>query len=290
MKQVSLFLLSFFFVLAFTACGGGEGDGKNGGQDSTAKNNPAPDKGGDNGAMTNGSLKVYKLEGSPAFADAGLEMTMPERGVSLAAGENKFNFNVTNYNLGEQSPGADGSNIASNGLANSGKGQHIHLILNNGPYSAHYEPGFEKVLKDGHYVCLAFLSRSWHESVKNESAFAVSQFVVGNPGEYKEADFKAPHMFYSRPKGTYYGAEKDKLLLDFFLVNTTLAADGNRVKATINGQEFTFTEWAPYVIEGLEYGEVTVRLQLLDKDNQQVPGPFNDVTRTVTLAEKKPNS
>jgi hypothetical protein len=32
-------------------------------------------------------------------------------------------------------------------LANSAKGQHIHFIVNNGPYSAHYSNNFEKELK-----------------------------------------------------------------------------------------------------------------------------------------------
>ncbi len=224
-------------------------------------------------------LKLYALEGSQAYPEASLTATSPAVGSDLPSGKNQFAFEVGNYELGQQTPGAE-----TMGLANSGKGQHIHLILNNGPYSAHYEPEFLKEMEDGHYVMLAFLSRSYHESVKNANSFAVQQFVVGTPEDnYKEADLTAPHMFYSRPKGTYKAGDYDKLLLDFFLVNTDLGPEGNKVRATINGVEFTLTKWAPYVVEGLEAGETTVKLEFIDKDGNLIESPFNPVERTVTL-------
>jgi hypothetical protein len=74
-------------------------------------------------------------------------------------------------------------------------------------------------------------------------------------------------------------------MLDFFLLNTTLSEDGNKVRATINGKEFMITEWAPQVIKGLPKGEVTVKLELLDASGNLIPGGFNEVTRTVTLKE-----
>lgn len=222
-------------------------------------------------------LTVTAMTDSPAFSDATLSVNSPSDGDSLSAGPVNFDFTVENYNLGEQTPDA-----ATKGIANSDKGQHIHLILNNGPYSAHYEAGFEKEMEAGHYVMLAFLSRSYHESVKNDAAALVQQFTVGDV-DAEAADLTAPHMFYSRPKGTYTGDDTKKLMLDFFLLNTTIAPDGNKVRATINGTEFIFTEWVPYVIEGLAMGEVTIRLELIDADGNVVPGPFNDVTRTVTL-------
>ncbi len=130
---------------------------------------------------------------------------------------------------------------------------------------------------------LAFLSRSYHESVKEPSAFVVRQFTVGD-GRAEPVDLDAPHLFYSRPKGTYVGDDARRLMLDFFLVNTTLSEDGNRVRATVNGTEFVFTDWTPYVIEGLPMGEVEITLELLDASGEAVPGRFNSVTRTVTLA------
>ena len=225
------------------------------------------------------AITLTKLAGSPAFAEASLGLTSATPGDS---GSYEFDFEVSGYELGAQTQGPEG-------LANSGKGQHIHFIVDNGPYSAHYDPTFttDKLQDDGNHVVLAFLSRSYHESVKNmgeSSSWAVAQYQTGE-GEYEQADFTAPHMFYSRPKGTYKGADTKKLLLDFFLLNTTLSPDGNKVRATIQGEEFMIDEWAPYVIEGLPMGEISIKLELIDAEGQPVPGPFNVVERQVTLAE-----
>ena len=103
--------------------------------------------------------------------------------------------------------------------------------------------------------------------------------------EATEADLTVPHLFYSRPKGTYKGADTEKVMLDFYLMNTTLSPDGNKVKATINGNEFMIEEWAPHYIEGMPMGENTIKLELIDAEGNPIEGPFNSVERTVTLSE-----
>ena len=231
-----------------------------------------------NAPMTVGEVTLSIHSGSPEYPNAVLSHGPLE--VS-ETGEAAFNFTVTDYELGAQTEGA-----GQNGLANSGKGQHIHLIVNNGPYSAHYEPGFNHQLEDGNNVILAFLSRSYHESVKNGKAFVLTQVAVGeNAGE--PADLDGPHMFYSRPKGTYAGEATDKVLLDFFLHNVSLGGEtGNVVRATINGNVFYLDQWLPYTMEGLKDGENSVKLELLDKEGNLIPGPFNAVDRTFVLEKE----
>lgn len=227
-------------------------------------------------------ITLTPLEGSPAFPEASLNLAeIPSQADDSSF---SFTFDVSGYTLGEQTTPA-----SPNNLANSGKGQHIHFIVNNGPYSAHYEPTFtsNKFKEDGNYVILAFLSRSYHESVKNladPSSFEVTQI---NKGGGEEADLEAPHMFYSRPKGKYSGEGAKKVLLDFFLLNIDLAPDGNKVKVTINegAAEFMIDKWQPYVLEGAPMGTLTVKLELLDAEGQLVPSPFNPVVREVTLEE-----
>ncbi len=187
-------------------------------------------------------ISLSKLEGSPKFEDAAIALS----DVSVGNVENDtvlvdFNFKVDN---------------------------------------AYYEPTVSKDIPVGNHVLLSFLSRSYHESVKN--AFLVTPLKVGEP-EGEAPDLSAPHMFYSRPKGTYSGKDTENLLLDFFLVNTEISETGNKVLATIEGEEFEITEWAPYVIKGLGKGEITIRLQLVDQNGELIPGPFNDVTRKVML-------
>jgi len=162
-------------------------------------------------------------------------------------------------------------------LANSDKGQHIHFIVNNGPYSAHYINNFKKKLNDNNNVILAFLSRSYHESVKNPNAFILTQI-----GENK-IDLNNEFLFYSRPKGTYKGKDTEKLLLDFYLINTTISPEGNKVKATINDTEFIITEWAPYYLQGLPKGEIKIKLELINSKGELVDSPFNPSVRIVTL-------
>ena len=58
---------------------------------------------------------------------------------------------------------------------------------------------------------------------------------------------------------------------------------GNKVLARINGQEFEIAKWQPYLIEGMPMGKNTIELQLVDKDDKPVEGPFNTVKREITL-------
>ena len=214
-------------------------------------------------------ITLSKLEGSPPYLDAKISTA------SITLGDENeyaFSFDISDYELGAQT-----INNIENQLANSGKGQHIHFIVNNGPYSAHYTNNFKKKLNDNSNVILAFLSRSYHESVKNPNAFVLTQI-----GEDK-IDLNNEFLFYSRPKGTYKGKDTEKLLLDFYLINTKISPEGNKVKATINDTEFIITEWAPYYLQGLPKGEVKIKLELLNAEGKLVDGPFNPSVRSVTL-------
>ena len=214
-------------------------------------------------------ITLSKLEGSPPYLNAKISsasITLDDDN------EYAFSFDISDYELGAQT-----INTFENQLANSGKGQHIHFIVNNGPYSAHYTNNFKKKLKNGNNVILAFLSRSYHESVKNPNAYVLTQI-----GEEK-VDLNSEFLFYSRPKGTYKGKDTEKLLLDFYLINTTISPEGNKVKATINNTEFIITEWAPYYLQGLPKGDVKIKLELVNSEGELIDSPFNPSIRNVTL-------
>ena len=217
---------------------------------------------------TKSEITITKVLGSPEYPNAKISLDEP----TIVDDDYEFIFNVSDYELGIQTLTDFDYN-----LANSGKGQHIHFIVNNGPYSAHYENIFIKKLKDSSNVILAFLSRSYHESVKNKNAFVLTQ--VGE----KNIDLNNEFLFYSRPKGTYKGVDTEKLLLDFYLVNTEISANGNKVRATIQDKEFIIEEWAPYYIEGLPKGEIKIKLELIDASGNLIESPFNPSDRTVIL-------
>ncbi len=224
-------------------------------------------------------ILLEKLTSSPSYSDATLELTEFKSETFLEQDTINFNFEVNNYDLGVQTESTN-----KNILANSMKGQHIHFILNNQPYSAHYNTNFSKNIPHGVHHLVAFLSRSYHESVKNEKSVVVTKLISGpNPKDTIGLNMEEPTIIYSRPKGKYKGKDAKQILLDFFVLNTSLSENGNKVKVTINNQEFMLTEWVPYVISGLQEGETTVKLELLDSEGNLIPGPFNKVTRTITV-------
>ena len=191
-----------------------------------------------------------------------------------------FNFEVggEGYELGQQTPDA-GAKMC----ANSGKGQHIHLIVGTAPYAAKYVGEFAHEVADGDHQLLAFLSRSYHESIKSPAAFVGLNATIVGGTMTKSEPITDPTLFYSRPKGTYVGkANTDKVMLDFYLLNAGLGSDYS-LKADINGEVHTLSKWQPYYIEGLPMGENTVTLTLLDKAGNKVVSPINPVSRTFTL-------
>ena len=230
-----------------------------------------------------GGLKLSGYDNPATFSDAKLELTSPpiKFDQTVDTGKVEFKFKVSNYQLGAQTPDAD-----TKICANSAKGQHIHFILDNQPYQASYSPDISASLKPGHHVLLAFLSRSYHESIKHKSAYVVREYYAGSRTK-DHFDAKAPHLFFSRPKGEYVGKkETQRVMLDFYLINCDLSEKGYKVRATINGTEFMLTKWEPYFIEGLPMGESKIKLELLDKDNKLVASQYNGTERTIKLLEE----
>lgn len=272
MKNLQLKKLGYLFILswAFLACKE---------QTSTEKETQStPEESITKKAQP---ITLERLENSPSYTDAVLEMNEPKDSQIKESGEIDFSFTVKNYELGAQT---DSSNAKL--LANSGKGQHIHFILDNQPYSAHYESAFAKAIPDGTHHLVAFLSRSYHESVKNDNSVVVKKLVVGNTTEAATTmDMESPTLIYSRPKGTYTGEDTKNVLLDFFVLNTTLSKAGNSVRATINETTFLIDEWAPMVLKGLPLGQVKIKLELIDENGEVIPGPFNTVNRVIELKE-----
>lgn len=68
----------------------------------------------------------------------------------------------------------------------TGKGNHIHVILDNQPYEAYYDinqPFELRNVTEGKHTLRVFPSRPWHESFKNEGAFQMVEFTVKGGGD-----------------------------------------------------------------------------------------------------------
>lgn len=230
------------------------------------------------GTMERNGLRLTPFDNSPKFPTAGLRLRNPVAGASQPSGEVPFDYEISNFQLTKMTGGA-----RMEEMANSMQGQHIHNIVDNEPYTAHYDTKFTKPMADGSHAVLSFLSRSYHESLKHQGAYDLRIVNVGQAAAAPPIDVTKPMMFYSRPKGEYKGADTKKIMLDFYLVNTTIEPGGNQVRATINGTEFMLDRWLPYQMEGLPAGDNTIKLELLDAAGNLMPGAYNSVTRHITV-------
>lgn len=237
------------------------------------------------------AINIIPIVGSPEFGNAQI-------GMGIVNAENTgadsvkvtFNFSVKNYELKQQT--ADASTKKCN---NSDKGQHIHFIMDNEPYAALYEPKHTITLaKNSEHYLFCFLSRSYHESLKNPGAALLYHFKVDANGKVSKLDDpKTPMLFYSRPKGNYLGNDTTNLLFDYYVWNAQLGSD-YKVNAIIKnqntGQEKTFTtdQWHASFIEHLGTGKSSVSIQLLDKENKPVAGPMTGATREFQMAAQEP--
>ncbi|WP_245850334.1 hypothetical protein [Longimonas halophila] len=270
-RRLSALALVLAGLLIFAGCGG-----------------DAPES--DNGDDAN-TVTLEAGERAPAIDGAMARFEVPESEAVLEPGEVNVEVAVENFTPGEQTEVPRREQ-----LANSGNGQHTHIILNNDPYFANYnaedEPFSLGELEPGAYSAFVFPSRSFHESVKSEDAFDVVNFYVGEDAE--GADFPLeegePSIIYSRPKGTYSGADAERIMLDFYLYNVELSEDGYRAHYTIEEEgsdepvaELTMDEWTPAFVEGLDSGTYTFTLELLDENDERVPGTFNYTEREVEV-------
>ena len=225
------------------------------------------------GAVAVASLvaAVPHLTSAKDVEKVSLEIVSPKMGETVAGPDVPVTFIVKNYEVYFDST--------------RGKGQHIHFILDNQPYLPLYsaKPYTAKGLAPGTHTIRMFPSREWHESIKDEHAFAMVTFNVGKADGQNAPDPKAPLLTYSRPKGEYVGHAADSLLVDFWLRNAKLGKDDDQVRLTVDGTPETLVEWKPIWKTGLAMGPHTFKLELLDKAGQPVPGPFNVTERTITL-------
>jgi hypothetical protein len=208
-----------------------------------------------------------------------LRITAPRNNQRIASGDVSLRVTLTNWQL-QPDPG-----------------RHVHVIVDNEPYiavrdvsqplnlSELVQQNLGHPLAEGTHVVRVFPSRGHHESVKRPSAFATVVFHLGQPTAGFTFDRAAPLLTFSRPKGCYPAGQR--VLLDFFLTNAELAADGTRVRYDLDSGEVAgdITAWEPHWIENLPIGEHTVQLTLMSAGGEPVPGPFNDTTRTFRVAQ-----
>lgn len=173
-----------------------------------------------------------------------------------------------------------------------GLGTHLHVLLDNQTYQAVYDTSKPLIfdnLAPGTHTIRAFASRPWHESFKNEGAFAQTTFHIFTKTQDNSPNSRLPLLTYSRPQGIY-GAEP--IMVDFYLTNAPLHLVARetkkdditdwRIRCTINGSSFILDQWQPIYLKGFKPGKNWVQLEFLDENGDPVKNTFNNTARVIT--------
>lgn len=238
----------------------------------------APAKKADPGANADKDMKPHssgmpgtmnQLEWDQDVPDVTLDVLTPKADEVLKSGDEvSVSFSLTNYRTGKEI------------------GQHVHVILDNDPYIAHYDASEPLVLKDvapGTHTLRVFPARHYHLSLKKGEVFKTIVFHVEKKSEEFGFDSSKPYVTYSRPKGTYKAAAAKQLLLDFYVSNAELGEDA-KVQYSVDGKQTEVDTWEPVLLEELAPGEHKIELKLVDMDGKVIEnGGYNDTKRTITV-------
>jgi hypothetical protein len=263
MKLVLIF--SFLLPFSFVSCTNSGGN-----SNATNTNKNAPSNKMPTDAKPMGAVAPGYFSAGP-HGNVSLNITAPENEKSVQGNSVSPTFTITGYPIYKDSE--------------RNKGQHIHVILDNEPYEADYDPsqpfkpenGKFDNLKDGTHTLRAFPSREWHESIKQDDGanFAFLTFFVNTKSANVTVDKTKPLLTYSRPKGEYrYKDDPRGVMLDFYVTNAKISFNDYKVQYSINGSRpQILTKWEPFWLkwEDMVPGEYKIVLDLLDKDNKPVP-------------------
>jgi hypothetical protein len=170
-------------------------------------------------------------------------------------------------------------------------GPHLNVILDNQSHIPVYTLDQPLILEDlspGTHTLRVFAARPWHESFKNEGAYAQTTFHVFTQTDDNNPVANLPLLTYNHPLGSY-GAEP--ILLDFYLTNAPLhlVAQENpedeiidwQIRVTINGERFTLDRWHSVYLNGFKPGKNWVQLEFLDEQGNPVKNAYNNTARLV---------
>jgi hypothetical protein len=173
--------------------------------------------------------------------------------------------------------------------AQFGLGSHVQVLLDNQAVESVYDlsqPLVFENLSVGTHTLRAFVERPWHESFKNEGAYAQTTFHVYTKTGENTPSPQVPLLTYGYPT-EQVGTEP--LLLDFQLHNAPLhlaaIADENltdwRIRVSLNDDSFLVDQWQPIYLKGLKPGKNLVKLELLDAKGAPILNQFNTTAKLI---------
>ena len=269
MRRHIVLILGIVVLLSFAGCAGKE---DNANTTATTVATPPPTQVLNMVPRPQTILNLMKERGAQDVAKPVLKIVAPAKDAVINGSTVQVKLGLSGELLGYK-PHKDPT---------TGKGNHIHVILDNEPYEAYYEldqPFELRNVMAGKHTLRVFASRPWHESYKNDGSFQMVAFTVKGGGDvtkptttgsgqtmannnaaaspspaHEGKDFPSskggdvdptkPLLTYSRPKGQYEGADADPIMIDFWLSNAKLTGDGGeyRVRYIIDDDDARYID------------------------------------------------
>ncbi|PSB03842.1 hypothetical protein [Merismopedia glauca] len=166
-------------------------------------------------------------------------------------------------------------------------GSHLNVTVDNRPYQEVYkldEPLILENLAPGTHTLRIVASTAWNESFKNQDAYGQTTFHVLTKSTDNIPVANQSLITYNSPQGSYSG---QPVLLDFYLNHVQNQNQQNeRVRVTINNQDFILDNPEPIYLKGFKPGKNWIKLELLDNDGNPLNNIYKD---TLGVVNYEPN-
>jgi hypothetical protein len=205
-------------------------------------------------------LKLTEIIDYPRFSEAKLKLLSDN--IRFVPGINVFEFKIENFTLGAVT--VDQEKFYQNDVLAV---QNMVIINNNKLVKQNTESSADIDLSLGENKIFVFLNRSFNIGLKNPESSLFFKVNIDDKSSSYESLLPDSILYVTQPRGTYIGANAEKIIFDFMLHNIKLQ-NGSYVSLYINDTEFKIDFYAPFWIEGLDYGRHKIAVYLKDNEGK----------------------
>lgn len=223
------------------------------------------------------SVKLIEVVDIPPFE--GVSIQLLHNNVSFNQTNNRFEFDIKKFNLGEKT-----IEELETGLKLNALGQYLKIFKGSVNNDKYYSGIVEQNLSKGENYLLAYLCRSYGVSLKSKGASVYYKIDVNQGESTLQEEKKKPVLLINSPKKNEIFNKKSKILLDFFIVNLDIGKGGNYLKVSVNDVSFNLYKWSPFVLTGLDYGKHKIKVSVCDKKGNSI---IEELTKEVEIEIKE---
>lgn len=212
-------------------------------------------------------LKLTEIIDYPRFSEAKLFLLSDN--IRFSPGLNVLEFKIENFTLGAVT--VDQEKFYQNDVLAV---QNMVIINNNKLVKQNTESSANVDLSMGENKIFVFLNRSFNVGLKNPESSLFFKVNIDDKGSSFESLLPDSILYVTQPRGSYIGPNTQKVIFDFMLHNIKLD-NGYYVSLNINDIEFKIDFYAPFWIEGLDYGRHKIAVYLKNSEDKIVSSIIN---------------